>query len=295
MRKLSALVGAAAIAVIAITACDDLKKTGNQLQAKKVMVATILSTPPVQFSPVAMAGADAGFDAGVAFEGDAGTVTVPPQTAAFVFFGQMDHESLDTPPQPVTSATVSVRAVGEQPTTLNEAGQGNYQLTSQDDTAFAYKSGADYEFQVDYQGATYLGKVTQAPQLERIDAFHPASGYIDHAAGADFAFTRPDAPAGQERNLGFITVFPVSDQGEKGAPTYTNMPSNPLQFLELVALPSRWRQTNVTVPGSAFPNPDSTYVLVLQAVKLGGPESDNLFTGSAILAGTAEVAVLRTH
>ena len=35
-------------------------------------------------------------------------------------------------------------------------------------------------------------------------------------------------------------------------------------------------------------------LLVLQAVKLGSAESENLFKGSAILAGTAEVGVFRT-
>ena len=68
-----------------------------------------------------------------------------------------------------------------------------------------------------------------------------------------------------------------------------------MDFLRLVALPADWRAAQVTVPGSAFPLANQTYALVLQAAKLGGPQSDNLFSGSAILAGTAEVGVFRTR
>lgn len=301
MRTSFVLCGAAGIALLATAACD-FEKTGNQLQAQKVMVATVLGTPPVQISPLALAGFDGGFDAGslegldggAYFDSDAGMVTLPPQTAAFVFFGERQKQSLDTPPDPITGAQVAVAAVGDPPVVLEEVGSGNYQLTSQDNPELKYQSGATYEFRVEHEGALYVGKVEQAPQLEEIPAFHPPSGYIDHPAAASFTFNRPPAPEGQERNIGFVTVFPVDEQGERGDPTYTNIPTTPLQFLELVALPSRWRQTTVTVPGTAFPQPDMTYVLVLQAVKLGDPESENLFTGSAILAGTAEVAVFRT-
>ena len=107
-------------------------------------------------------------------------------------------------------------------------------------------------------------------------------------------FTRPPAQGGKERNLGFVSVFPVDQNGERGEPTWTNMPSKPLDFLKLVALPAKWKEDKVTIPGSAFPNADQTYLVVLQAVKLGGPESDNLFSGSALLAGTAEIGVVRT-
>jgi hypothetical protein len=95
--------------------------------------------------------------------------------------------------------------------------------------------------------------------------------------------------------VGFITVFPVSGSGERGEPTYSNAPQTPLAFLKLVALPAEWKQGTVTVPGEAFPKPAQTYLVVFQAVKTGGPKSDNLFTGSAVLAGTGEVGVIRTH
>ncbi|MGA9523202.1 MAG: hypothetical protein WBV82_17170 [Myxococcaceae bacterium] len=288
MRKL--IKSLAAAAVFASPLACDLEKTGNQLQADKVMVATILSTPPVELSALGLAG----LDAGVPLDGDAGVVTVPPQTAAFVFFGEREFRSLDVEPTPVTGATASVRAEGAQPVMLEAGEAGTYALTSAEDEKLEYASGANYLFEVQYGGQTYVGRVDQAPQLEQIVAFHPSSGYVEHAANTPFTFSRPAAPANQERNLGFITVFPVSQSGERGEPTWTNVPHKPLDFLKLVALPSKWKEDSVTIPASAFPQKDQTYLVVLQAVKLGGPESHNLFTGSALLAGTAEVGVFRT-
>jgi hypothetical protein len=137
--------------------------------------------------------------------------------------------------------------------------------------------------------------VEKAPQVEQVTDLHPPQGYIDQPANTPFTFNRPNPPPGQERNLGFVTVYPVDDRGQKGQPTYTNVPHTPVDFLRLIASPWQWRQPVVTVPASAFPNAQQTYVLVLQAVKMGGPSSNNLFTGSAILAGTAEVGVFRTR
>jgi hypothetical protein len=51
----------------------------------------------------------------------------------------------------------------------------------------------------------------------------------------------------------------------------------------------------VTIPATAFPDKDHNYVIVFQSAKLGGPKSTNLFSGSAILAGTADIAVVKTN
>ena len=96
----------------------------------------------------------------------------------------------------------------------------------------------------------------------------------------------------------FSDSFPATReklQGDKAEPTYSNVPAAPVQFLKLSAPPSEWKKTEVVLPGSAFPLAEQTYVVVFQAVKTGGPKSDNLFTGSALLAGTADVGVVRTH
>jgi hypothetical protein len=115
------------------------------------------------------------------------------------------------------------------------------------------------------------------------------------AANTELAFDRADPPSGQERTLGFVTVVPVSDSGQQGEPTYTNAPKTPLEFLKLVALPVDWKVKRVVIPGSAFPMSKQTYLVIFQSVRTGGPETENLFLGSALLAGTADIGVVRTQ
>jgi hypothetical protein len=50
----------------------------------------------------------------------------------------------------------------------------------------------------------------------------------------------------------------------------------------------------VTIPGSAFPERDANYLILMQTARLGGPQTENLFIGSAILAGTADVGIVKT-
>ncbi|MHB8872368.1 MAG: hypothetical protein ACYC8T_01655 [Myxococcaceae bacterium] len=297
MRKL--LPACALLALLFVPLACDLQKTGNQLAAKKVIVATLLATPPVTISPAAMAGLDGGFDAAgfpadAGFSFDAGNLTVPSQTVAFLYFGTRTTDSLDTPPDPVPNATVSVTPAGGAAIALKNDGSGNYSKTSMEDPSFKYASGKTYEFTATLAGEAFVGEVENAPLLETINQFHPAKGFVDQTTNTAFTFTRPEPPVGQERTLGFVTVMPISDKGDRGEPTYTNVPQTPLGFLKLVALPSEWKTTQVTVPGSAFPQVQKTYLVVFQSVKLGGPKSDNVFTGSAILAGAADVAVVRT-
>jgi hypothetical protein len=297
MRKLL-FAGALAALLAAPLACD-FQKIGNQATANNVMVATLLSTPAVVMDPLAMAGLDGGFDAGMyladsGFSLDAGTLTIPPQTAAYVFFGKRNGDSLDVAPTAEPNAELSVQPVGGAAVALKNEGSGNYSKTSVEEPAFKYASGKTYDFTAVAGGATFVGEVENAPVMENIAAFHPAKGWVEQTANTALTFVRPDPPAGLERNLGFVNVFPISDQGNKGEPTYTNVPTTPLGFLKLVALPTEWKSTSVTVPGTAFPEAKKTYVVVFQSVKLGGPKSDNLFTGSAILVGTADIAVVRT-
>jgi hypothetical protein len=251
------------------------------------MVAAILAMPSVSVSPAALAGADAGFS-------DGGDLTIPGQTVAVAYFLERPS-SFDAPPAPVSGATMAVKAEGGTALQLESTGEGAFSLSSAQSSGFEYASGATYDFEATLGEERYVGRVAEAPQLENVPALHPPEGYVDHSANAPFTFTRPEPPAGQPRNLGFITVYPVSDSGEMGPPTYTNVPMNAIDFLRLVALPAPWRAAEMTVPASAFPLPNQTYALVLQAAKMGGAESENLFTGSAIVAGTAEVGVFRTR
>jgi hypothetical protein len=276
-------------ALMVVAACD-LGKVTNQATASAVAVGTVLYTPPTEVKAGALA-LDAGLsdlDGGVL--ADAG-VTIPSQTIVALFFGNKGA-TLDTAPTGVPGATVTLTVAGGASYTLEDQGGGNYALSA--DAGFAYQSGATYTFTIVKDGTTYVAEVEQAPDIERISAFHPAAGYVELNAGEAFRFTRPDPPAGQELPVGFINVFPISQSG-RGDPTYTNLPSTPLQFLKLVVAPGDWKKQAVEIPGTAFPNPGTNYLVVLQSAKLGGPKSDNLFTGSPVLAGAADVAIVKTR
>ncbi|MDQ3264654.1 MAG: DUF4249 domain-containing protein [Myxococcota bacterium] len=280
MRK---SVGFLAVLVVGVGACTGAR----QLLAEQLMVATLLATPEV-FISASAAAPDAGLPA------DAG-YTVPAQTLAFVYFGVRDADALDQPPTAISDATITVRRDGAPELTLENQTQGRYGLTSAAQPELTYVSGATYEFRATADGEVYTAEVVEVPLQESIAAFHPAKGYVDHPAGSEFGFDRPEPPAQVARPLGFVTVLPLGASGETGQPTYTNIPDQPLEFLQLVARPANWKQTRVVVPGSAFPAADTDYLVVFQSAKLGGAKSDNLFLGSAIVAGTADVAVVHTR
>lgn len=298
----------AAACSVVLLGCD-FQTIGSQATAKAVAVSTLLATPAVEVKAGAIAGngldgglpefdggllpdGGLGLDAGV-FLTDAGLV-IPPQNVAFVFFGQRQGTNLDSPPVGTAGAQVTLVEVGGGRFPLADQGGGNYSLTDAD-AGFVYRDGATYDFEIVQGGGTYVAEVSRVPSKETIPQFHPAAGYVELDANTEFSFTRPEVPAGEDRNLGFVNVFPINANGSQGQPTYTNIPTTPLAFLKLVVAPNEWKTTVVTIPGSAFPNRDSNYIVVLQSAKLGGPKSANLFTGSAILAGTADVAVVKTR
>ncbi|MFT3708388.1 MAG: hypothetical protein QM817_12110 [Archangium sp.] len=290
-----------AVSVALTSGCDT---TVKQAQAKTAAVSTILTTPDIDIRAGAVAGNgfDASFDfdaggfdaggldAGVFFT-DAGII-VPAQNLAFVYLGQRQGESLDVAPVGMPGAQARLIQVGGASFPLDDVGGGTYSLSP--DAGFKYVDDATYQFEFVLNGQTFLAEVTHVPSRENIAQFHPTIGYVELNAGEDFVFTRPDPPAGTDRNFGFVNVFPVSQQGQ-GQPTYTNIPMAPIDFLRLIAFPQEWKKTQVTVPGSAFPERDHNYIVVLQSAKLGGPKSENLFLGSAILAGTADVAIIKTR
>ncbi|AKJ05307.1 hypothetical protein ATI61_102369 [Archangium gephyra] len=264
----------------------------DQLLAEKVMVGTLLSTPDVDVSLYAMAGGDAGTlpDGGVP---ENERLTIPGQTAAFVFLATRDGEQGQ--PEPITNATVRIETLNGSPIALDNKGVGTYGLTSAfgDESGVKYQNGATYNFVAVHDGNSHVGQVKDAPALERIAALHPTGGYVRHVANQGLTLTRP-ANGGKERTLGFVTVVPVSRNGDKGEPTYTNMPKEPLDFLQLVTATGEWQQATLSIPGSAFPQKDSNYLVVFQTAQLGGPQSDNLFTGSTLLVGTADLGLVHT-
>ncbi|MFY0530405.1 hypothetical protein ACN28I_46950 [Archangium gephyra] len=264
----------------------------DQLLAEKVMVGTLLSTPDVDVSLYAMAGGDAGTlpDGGVPEEE---RLTIPGQTAAFVFFATRNGEQ--GTPEPVADATVRIEVQNGSPIALDNKGVGTYSATSAfgDETGVKYQNGATYNFVAVHDGNSHVGQVKDAPALERIAALHPAGGYVRHIANQGLTLTRP-ANGGKERTLGFVTVVPVDTNGEKGQPTYTNIPKEPLDFLQLVTSTGEWQRESLPIPGSAFPQKDSNYLVIFQTAQLGGPQSDNLFAGSTILVGTADLGLVHT-
>ncbi|MGQ0505451.1 MAG: hypothetical protein ACT4TC_09025 [Myxococcaceae bacterium] len=268
--------------LVAVGACDFTKK----LTAEEVLVGTLLSTPTIDVRPAAFI-PDAGMLAL-----DAGTQTIPAQIVAYAFFGSREGQNLDQAPTPIADATVTVGAAGQTAVALNNDGNGNYSKTGGADAGLTYQGGATYEFTATRAGEAFIGEVTEAPTTESIAAFH--SGVISVTANTPYTFTRPEPPAGKSRNLGFVTVFPVSNSGDRGKPTYTNVPSDALGFLKLIAAPGEWQTAQVTLPGTAFPQANGNYVILFSSVKNGGPRTTNLFIGSALLVGTADVGLVRT-
>lgn len=282
------LLSAVAVCFLVPLACD-LQKTADQISAETVMVGTLLATPDVPFSPEAAAGLDGGFSS----DGGQSTITIPGQTAALLFLGT--RNGTDNAPEGLTGATVAMQINGTQKVSLPSDGAGSYSSSDNSDATLKYQDGANYEFIADRQGQHYVGQVKDAPVQEKISVLHPASGVVRMAANTELAFDRADPPAGQDRTLGFVTVVPVSESGQQGTPTYTNAPKAPLDFLKLVAVPTEWRAKHVSIPGTAFPTAQQSYLVIFQSVRLGSPESNNLFLGSALLAGTADVGVVHTQ
>lgn len=298
-----------ALLVSAFAAACDLQKTANQISARTVVVATVLSTPPVTIKPEAIAGIDASipsFDAGgIVFDGglpidfrDAG-IPIPAQNVVVLFLGQRQGDNLDVAPTGVAGAQVTLQQAGGAAFKLTETGGGNY-LLSGDDAGFKYQSNATYSFSVLSSGETYVAEVAQVPPEERIGAFESSRGFIDQTAGQPLTFVRPEPAPGQRLNLGFVNVFPIDPSGKQSPmPTYTNVPTTPLQFLKLigdaVGAQTEYRAQSITIPGTAFPERDRNYIVLFQSAKTGGPKSDNLFSGSAIIAGTAAVGIVKTR
>ncbi len=306
--KMLRLVSLALLGSAFAIACD-LQKTANQISARTVVVATVLATPAATIKPDAIAGLDASlpsFDAGITFDGglpidfrDAG-IPIPSQNVVVLFLGQRQGDNLDVAPTGVAGAQVTLQQAGGGASfRLTETGGGNY-LLSGEDAGFKYQSNATYSFSVLSAGETYVAEVAQVPPEERIPAFESSKGFVDQPAGQPLTFVRPEPAPGQRLNLGFVNVFPIDPSGKQAPmPTYTNVPTTPLQFLKLigdaVGAQTEYRAQSVTIPGTAFPDRDRNYLILFQSAKTGGPKSDNLFSGSAIIAGTAAVGIVKTR
>jgi hypothetical protein len=286
MRRLL-LCAAIATAILSPLACN----LADQLSAEEVMLGTLFSTPEVTISPAAFLGADGGLpDAGPAF-------TLPQQTAALAFFGTRQDEKGQ--PAPIANATLRLETGNAAAAVaLESQALGTYSLTSSgNDGKLRYQPGTDYRFTAVVGSERFTSSVKDAPPVERIEALHPASGYVQHPQGQVLRLQRPAVSPGRERALGFVTVVPVSSDGQQGRPTYSTVPSplDPLAFLQLLLDTSEQRSATIDIPTSAFPEREATYLVIFQSASLGGPETGNLFFGSALLVGAADIGVVRTR
>jgi hypothetical protein len=295
----------AALVLIGAAACD-VGKISAQSSARDVMVGTLIATPEIVIRPEAIAGFDASFpgiDAGFVFDGgfafDGGFnpngLVIPAQTGALAFFGERQGDGVSAPPVPLAGTTMFVELGNGQRFSMKDESQGGFSITSLDNGNFTYVEGEKYTFTANQNAENHVAEIAAAPPKERIVRFHPDEGYLELNAGEDFTFLRADPPEGVDRDLGFVTVVPISRDGQRGDPTFTNVPKDAFTLLKLVAVPASYRRTEVTVPGSAFPEANHNYLILMQTARIGGPVSNNLFIGSAIMAGTAEVGIVKTR
>lgn len=296
----------ALLAAFALMVGCDVGKTASQASARRVMVATLIQTPEITVPREALAIPipDAGgftFDGGLPFDAGFspftadGKLLLREETLSFAFFGERQGDGLTQAPVPLDGTTLFVQA-GENPRLEMrlDNSTGAYQLSSLDNPAMKYLEGEKYTFTANNQSENYITEIAAVPPHEQIVAFHPPDGFIHLNAGQQFVFVRSDPPENQDRDLGFVTVLPITDEGKRGIPTWTNVPTDAFGLLKLVAAPGAYKRSEVTIPGEAFPDRDSNYLILLQTARLGGPQTANLFIGSAIMAGTAEVGIVKT-
>jgi hypothetical protein len=256
----------------------------KQLTAERVMVATFLSTPANVI------------DAASTGIPSVPSQTLPSETGAFVFLGDRSFGKPGEAPSAVSDAVVSFTPSSGSGFPLVNVGAGIYTAESATNGAVTYQAGSNYSIRAVQKGTTFEAKLENAPAAENVAQFRNGPlGPAPHTANQPYSIQRADPTAPEERNVAFITVYPMSSNGTRGPPTYTNVPTTALDYLTLIAASGIYRQSPMTVPGSAFPNTQTTYLVLLQSAKTGGPASDNLFSGSAILAGAGAVGFVRTQ
>lgn len=307
------LVALGALAIPVLYACG----LAQSVQSTKVLAATVIATPEYDLAKLITI-PDGGFkigdasfsfdgslsfdgsipfpdgglkigDASIPFFGDGGFTTKnPPQTIAQVFIGERDASDLKKPPVGIAGAKVTLTIAGGAPFELKEKEKGVYLLTTVENSALQYVADKELVYTVDVKGEKLTAKVI-GPKKEDIEQFKVLGGApLPHEAGKELKLTRASA-----ENIGLTSVFPISSSAEQGKPTYTDAPTKPEDLIDLVANPDKWKQKTITIPGSAFPQAGTKYLVNVTAVKKG-TTSDNLFLGSVFVAGIADLALVQT-
>ncbi|HCF56695.1 MAG TPA: hypothetical protein DFS52_01695 [Myxococcales bacterium] len=277
-----AVVALASLALVFASGCELFES----IQAEKVLAATVLSSPEYDFNQTLFPDGGQPFEPDGGLPADGGLIpTLGPQMAAEIFFGERNSDPTAAPKG--IAGAEAVLTIGGRSFRLADKGSGNYALNSQDDPDFKYESDAEVKLTIEKDGESFTATVT-APKEERIEQFHATPGKpLELAKGENLQLTRAAI-----ENVAFTTVMPMSAGAQEG-PTYTDMPTEPLDLLDLVAGPDKWKTKVITVPGTAFPEADTHYVVNVSAVAKG-ETSTNLFTTSAFLVGTADLGLVKT-
>ncbi len=273
---------ALSLALLSSTACGLFNSVDNGINngvqgatATHLAVITVLETPPIPGIP-----------------------NSPRAASATIFFG--NRPSVTTlQPDPVNGATVTITDTANLSTTAAPVDAGIY-VVSSIGGGLTYDPGATYTFTlVDSNHTTYTATGT-APTQEAVsqlqttftdDGGVPLPVFTQIAANTAFTLTRSAAQVNGQLDIAFVTVFSIQGQTLSPTFTWTNAPQQPVDFLNLITNDSSWRQPSVTIPAAAFPTA-GLYLVALTAVSKGQPTSTDLFTGSAVLLGTATVGVL---
>lgn len=296
MRLSAAVVSLAALTFAAI-GCEELEKAQNE----NVLVFTLLQSPEFQLP-------DGKTERGI--------------TAATAFYGKRVNPNpgqplpLDAKPEGVPGATVTLKW-GSKSVRLSDKGAGSYLAdTVSEGTGLTALEQAEYTIEVvNDEGQVFTGTVTPPPpvviaEFEGTDAFcNLAPDGISeevkfqhcrqHTKNTDFTISRKDKTTGElltdatKNDLGFWAVYKVSNKIDPKNPNATNFPKEPVEVVQLIAADAPYRAGTFTVPGSAFDDAgsDKFYGVGLMVAKKG-TTSNNLFVGSAVLAGHASGGVL---
>jgi len=218
---------------------------------------------------------------------DAGTLpsyVVPAETSARLFFGELDEDDANDVTG-IDDAT-AVLKVKEVEVPMENEGSGGFLAPG-----FVYAPGEPHSMTATRAAKSFVVEVQSAPARETVALFHEgaaASGELLHPTGTPLTLQRS---AGAE-GLGFVTVMPVDVEGFREEQVYSTLPDGLAAYRTLLN-PTSYTQTSLTIPGDAFSQPNTVY-LVYFTKALTGEASEGLEGTSNLVAGVADVGVVRT-
>jgi hypothetical protein len=144
---------------------------------------------------------------------------------------------------------------------LNNLGNGGYELSSLEDTAFEYIPEATWTLTIVEGGKTRTTSVT-APARPQIG---DPSEVLEHSAGASLDFDL----SGQGFDNYVVAVGQVLASGDFVL-TYDSRPTSAQDYVDWLK-PGSGDVGQVTLPGSAFPDPLASYVVGIAGMRKAAP------------------------